>query len=351
MTVLEIIQRSTDFLADKGVESPRLQIELLLAHVLKVARMKLYLNFERVLTEPELEQLRGLVRRRAGREPLQHILGTSSFAFIEIKVNGDVLIPRSETELLAERAWNFLASAGHPAPVFLDFGTGSGCLALAVGMKCPSAEIHALDISSAALAIARENAATLGLAGRIQFLRATDLTRFPPDCDFISWPRIRPTYQAEKVRAGARVRKHDPRLALAMDSLLIKGGVPLHGEVAISGAKNAVLPIMAATLLTSEPCVIRRVPNLSDVRFMGQILTWLGAQVRFDGDTVHPGPKNQRRRRLRFDPQDARLDLRHGPAAGPVAKGDRVAAGRLRDRRAARSTCTSKGFRRWGPKW
>jgi UDP-N-acetylglucosamine 1-carboxyvinyltransferase len=71
-----------------------------------------------------------------------------------------------------------------------------------------------------------------------------------------------------------------------MDSLLIKGGVPLHGEVSISGAKNAVLPILAATLLTSEPCVIRRVPNLSDVRFMGQILSWLGAEVRFQGDTV-----------------------------------------------------------------
>lgn len=71
-----------------------------------------------------------------------------------------------------------------------------------------------------------------------------------------------------------------------MDSLLIKGGVPLHGEVEISGAKNAVLPIMAATLLTSEPCTIRRVPNLSDVRFMGQILTWLGAEVKVDGGTV-----------------------------------------------------------------
>ena len=71
-----------------------------------------------------------------------------------------------------------------------------------------------------------------------------------------------------------------------MESLLIKGGVPLRGEVNISGAKNAVLPIMAATLLTNEPCVIRRVPNLSDVRFMGQILTWLGAEVRFEGGTV-----------------------------------------------------------------
>jgi UDP-N-acetylglucosamine 1-carboxyvinyltransferase len=71
-----------------------------------------------------------------------------------------------------------------------------------------------------------------------------------------------------------------------MDSLLIKGGVPLHGEVQIGGAKNAVLPIMAATLLTAEKCVIRRVPRLSDVRFMGQILTWLGAQVRLQGDTI-----------------------------------------------------------------
>src|ERR1041384_1468426 len=71
-----------------------------------------------------------------------------------------------------------------------------------------------------------------------------------------------------------------------MESLLIKGGVPLHGDVTISGAKNAVLPIMAATLLTPEPCVIRRVPNLSDVKFMGQILTWLGAKVEIENDVV-----------------------------------------------------------------
>jgi UDP-N-acetylglucosamine 1-carboxyvinyltransferase len=71
-----------------------------------------------------------------------------------------------------------------------------------------------------------------------------------------------------------------------MDSLLIKGGVPLHGDVAIGGAKNAVLPIMAATLLTKEKCVIRRVPNLSDVRFMSQILGWLGAKVHSENGTV-----------------------------------------------------------------
>ncbi len=79
-----------------------------------------------------------------------------------------------------------------------------------------------------------------------------------------------------------------------MDSFLIKGGVPLHGEVTVSGAKNAVLPIMAATLLTPEACVIRRVPNLSDVRFMGQILTWLGAKVSIEGDTVRVEAKKIR---------------------------------------------------------
>ena len=119
--------------------------------------------------------------------------------------------------------------------------------------------------------------------------------------------------------------------------------MPLHGEVTISGAKNAVLPIMAATLLTGEPCVIRRVPNLSDVQFMGQILGWLGAQVRFEGDTVRVQAKKIKGAgRLRSDPQDARLDLHHGAAAGPVAEGDRVAARRLRHRRAAHQPASER---------
>ena len=215
MTVLEIIQRSTDFLAKKGVDSPRLQIESLLAHVLKMARMKLYLNFERALTEPELEQLRELVRRRAGREPLQHILGTTSFCGLEIKVSRDVLVPRPETELLAERAWNFLLSSGNAAPVFLDFGTGSGCLALAVAMKCPSAKIHAVDISGAALGIARENAAVLGLSDRIQFHESNGFAALPAGLRFhlvAANPPYIPT--GEIADLEPEVREYDPRLAL-----------------------------------------------------------------------------------------------------------------------------------------
>src|SRR2546427_12949609 len=134
MTVLEIIQRSTDFLARKGVDSPRLQTELLLAHLLKLPRMQLYLNFERGLSETEVEPFRELIRRRGQREPLQHIIGSTSFCGLEIAVNRQVLIPRPETELLAERGWQFLnaLSKSHPEELMaFDWGTGSGCLAIA----------------------------------------------------------------------------------------------------------------------------------------------------------------------------------------------------------------------------
>src|SRR5206468_2588087 len=108
MTVLEAIQRSAEFLARKGVDSPRLQAELLLAHLLKLPRMRLYLNFERALESGEVDAFRVLIRRRGQREPLQYIVGTTSFCGLEIAVNPNVLIPRPETELLAECGWEFL---------------------------------------------------------------------------------------------------------------------------------------------------------------------------------------------------------------------------------------------------
>ncbi len=116
MTVLEGIQKSAEFLAKKGVESSRLQAELLLAHVLKLPRMKLYLNFERPLTPAETDGLRELVRRRGQREPLQHITGSTSFCGWEIAVNRHVLIPRPETELLAEAGWSFLSTLNSQPP-------------------------------------------------------------------------------------------------------------------------------------------------------------------------------------------------------------------------------------------
>lgn len=218
MTVLEIIQRSTEFLARKGVESPRLQIELLLAHILQMPRLKLYLNFERALTEAQLATLRELVRRRGEREPLQHLLGTVSFVGLELAVTRDVLIPRPETEQLVELAARHLTNRNpgpaHPTRV-LDFGTGSGCVAIALAKEFPEIEIHATDVSEAALGVARENAAHQGLAGRMHFHHGDGFAAVPVGMRFdllVSNPPYIPS--AEIATLQPEVRDHDPRLAL-----------------------------------------------------------------------------------------------------------------------------------------
>ncbi len=218
MTVLEVIQKSTEFLAKKGVESPRLQTELLLAHILKMPRMKLYLNFERVLLENETSQLREFVKRRGNREPLQHIVGTTSFCGLEIAVNKNVLIPRPETELLAERAWKFLNdfhSKNSQSPIALDFGTGSGCLAISLAVKSPTGEIHALDISESALNLARENAGKNAVADKIKLYLGDGFSALPEDLKFdliVSNPPYISSSEIETL--DPEVRDFDPKLAL-----------------------------------------------------------------------------------------------------------------------------------------
>jgi release factor glutamine methyltransferase len=218
VTVLEAIQRSTEFLARKGVDSPRLQTELLLAHLLKQPRMRLYLEFERVLTPAEVDGFRELIRRRGQREPLQHIIGSTSFCGLEIAVSRDVLIPRPETELLAERGWTFLnqlPTLNPQPPSVLDFGTGSGCLAIALAFKCPAAEVYAVDISPEALVLARENAARHGLAKRIRFHQGDGFAALPEEARFdlvISNPPYIPGGDIASLQP--EVRDYDPHQAL-----------------------------------------------------------------------------------------------------------------------------------------
>ena len=215
MTVLELIQRSTDFLAKKGVDSPRLQAELLLAHLLGLPRMQLYLNFERSLTPPQVDQFRELVRRRGNREPLQHILGTVSFCGFEIAVNRQVLVPRPETELLAELGWQFLNQCGRQEPTVLDFGTGSGCLAIVLAAKCAHAHVHALEVSAEALAIASQNAVRNKVDDRVHFWLGHDVSVLPKDLCFdlvVSNPPYIPT--ADIAQLQPEVREYDPRVAL-----------------------------------------------------------------------------------------------------------------------------------------
>ena len=215
VTVLEVIQRSTDFLAKKGVESPRLQVELLLAQVLKIPRMGLYLNFEKTVPEAELNQLREFVRRRGQREPLQHIQGSACFCGLDFEVNSHVLVPRPETEQLAELGWKFLQGSSSKPPLALDFGTGSGCLAVTVAAKVPTACIQAVDISPEALGVAARNAARHQVSDRVQFFVGNGFSVVPASTVYdliLANPPYIPT--AEIATLDPEVRDHDPRLAL-----------------------------------------------------------------------------------------------------------------------------------------
>ncbi len=216
MTVLESIQRGAEFLRKKGVDSPRLNAELLLSQVLDLPRLQLYLNFERVITDHELAQLREMIQRRARRVPLQQIVGFTSFCGLEIQVNEHVLSPRPETELLAEAGWRWLSSLPEGgAPRLLDLGAGSGCIALAILAHCPGATAWAVDLSTEALALARANAERLGLAARIQFGEGDLFAALPEGARFeliVTNPPYIPT--GEIASLEPEVRDHEPRAAL-----------------------------------------------------------------------------------------------------------------------------------------
>src|SRR5436305_5367458 len=167
MTVLEVLQATTAYFKKHSIESPRLNAEHLLAHVLDRKRIDLYLEFERVLTDSELTPLRALVKRRGEGEPLQHMLGTVEFAGRTFLCDKRALVPRPETEQLVE----FLKSEiRNSKSEILDVGTGSGVIALSLAANFPEATVTATDISEDALVLARENADRLGLTNRVEFL-------------------------------------------------------------------------------------------------------------------------------------------------------------------------------------
>jgi release factor glutamine methyltransferase len=215
MTVLEAIQRSTEFLVRKGVESPRLQSENLLAHVLKLPRLQLYLQFDQVLSDENAAVLRELVVRRGRREPLQHLVGTTVFCGAELVVNRAVLVPRPETELLAEKAWLHLEQSQVETPLVLDFGTGSGCLAIAIALHCTRARVHASDVSAEALEVALTNARRHALADRIQFHCGDAFVGLPAGVAFDLIVANPPYIASPEIQSlEPEVRDHDPILAL-----------------------------------------------------------------------------------------------------------------------------------------
>jgi release factor glutamine methyltransferase len=209
MTVLEVLQSTTAYFQKRSIESPRLNAEHLVAHSLGKKRIELYLEFERALSEPELAPLRELVRRRGLGEPLQHLVGTVEFANHTFATDRRALIPRPETEQLVE----YLCDLTWPeAPRILDVGTGSGVIALSLAARFPKAELHAVDLSMEALALARENAERLGFLERIQFWQGHLLKPVEGAFDLIV--ANLPYVATDEAKHLAQEVRHDPAIAL-----------------------------------------------------------------------------------------------------------------------------------------
>ena len=212
-TAIPLAQKAAQLFQEKGIENARLEAELLLAHVFGIKRLDLYLQFDRPLTNAQLEEFRALVRRRLKREPLQYIVGKTQFRHLELKVDRRALIPRPETEVLVEQVVRFVkAREGGKASV-LDIGTGTGAVALSIAHECPDASVIATDISEDALALARENASVA--ANKVEF-RAGELWRAVRTGELFDVVVSNPPYVALSDRDGLQpeVRDFEPATAL-----------------------------------------------------------------------------------------------------------------------------------------
>ena len=224
MTVLEILNRTKAFFEKKGVPDPLLDAQYIISHGLGMKnRMDLYLNFEKPLTPAELDVLRPLVARRAAREPLQHIVGDTSFRGHSIKCDPRALVPRPETEELVDMAKKLLESVA--APFIVEVGTGTGAIAIACAKEIGSSRVLATDISEEALALANENAEANGLGEELKFAQgdlldvvtasatenAAGNASAKIDCLIANLPYIP---DGEKGKLQPEVDKFDPALAL-----------------------------------------------------------------------------------------------------------------------------------------
>ncbi len=217
-SLLDLLRKSTDFLAKKGVGNARLQSELIFAGTLGCRRLDLYLQFDRPMTPRQTELLRERVLRRSRREPLQYVVGETDFRELALKCDPRALIPRPETEELVGFALEKLAAsvpAGTPARV-LDLGTGTGAIALSFAKERPGTRVVAADKSADALALARENAEKNGLADAVEFLRGDWFENVAGTFDAVV---SNPPYltEAEWASAQPEVREHEPREALVAD--------------------------------------------------------------------------------------------------------------------------------------
>jgi release factor glutamine methyltransferase len=262
-TIGRLLNWTADFLREKGAESPRLDAEVLLAHVRGCKRIELYTAFEEPASDELRQRFRELVKQRAGGKPVAYLVGQREFFSLPFEVTPDVLIPRPETELLVVRALDLAKqvplSERQDGIQLADVGTGSGILAVTFAKRVPTAHVSAIDVSPAALAVAQRNAVRHGVAERIDWIEGDLFAAVPAERRFdliVSNPPY--VTSAEMGALAGDVRGYEPALAL-------DGGV--EGTDVIER-----LIAQAADRLTAEgwllieisPTIVERVESLLD---------------------------------------------------------------------------------------
>ncbi len=215
-TIGRLLTWTTDFLKRHGSESPRLDAEVLLAHARGCQRIQLYTSFDDPAPDALRTAFRELVKQRSDGMPVAYLVGRREFYSLSFHVTPDVLIPRPETELLVVRLLDLAKQlpARQPARI-VDVGAGSGIIAICAAKHLATAQVTAIDISSAALAVARKNAAEHGVAERIEWFASDLFAALPAERQF-DIVASNPPYisAAEFERLAPAVKDHEPRLAL-----------------------------------------------------------------------------------------------------------------------------------------
>lgn len=258
-TIGEALLGGSQRLKNAGIASCGLEAALLLARVTGLDRLKLITRSTSELSAAEQAAFRALLDRRAAREPFQHLVGVQEFMGLEFVVTPDVLIPRPDTEILVETVLDRFETLGVSGGLVADLGTGSGAIAVALARYLPNLTVVATDVSEAAIAIARKNAGTHGMADRITFLQGSGLTPLSPYEGRLVVLVSNPPYVAEALREALdpEVRDHEPALALFAPEdglywyrVLAEGAAPLlapGGAIALevgAGQAEAVVELL-----------------------------------------------------------------------------------------------------------
>jgi release factor glutamine methyltransferase len=211
--IVTVLKRTQEYFRKQGIDSARIDAEILLCHCLELNRMQLYLQFDRPLTEQELERIRPLVRRRGNREPVAWIIGSKGFYEHEFIVKPNLLCPRPDTETLVQTTLELIPE--DKEYFIADIGCGTGCIGLSILLARPKSKLYAVDISQAAIDCTKENVQKFSLSERVAVLRGEYLNPIPKNRSIdilVSNPPYIPSKDIDDLQP--EVSQHEPRIAL-----------------------------------------------------------------------------------------------------------------------------------------